>query len=117
MDDLVPETVHLPDDSFSDIWSSAQHWANISSQQYSSLVNIHGHLSIFSPVVLLSDKVEQTDNYDVIIHHFIAFFAASSSVWFNDSTIGLMAGFIFWFLTYFPHFFLAFYYDSLPLYV
>ena len=39
----------------------------------------------------------------------------SSSVWFDDSRLGLMAGFIFWFLTYFPHLFLAFYYDTLPL--
>ena len=43
---------------------------------------------------------------------FCFFFA---SVWFDDSRLGLMAGFIFWFLTYFPHLFFAFYYDTLPL--
>ena len=47
---------------------------------------------------------------DFHFHNCIVF-----SVWFNSSRLGMMAAFVFWFLTYIPHLFLGHFYDSLPL--
>jgi ATP-binding cassette subfamily A (ABC1) protein 3 len=37
------------------------------------------------------------------------------SVWFSSARIGLMAGFILWFVAYFPYLFIVPYYDTLPI--
>lgn len=40
-------------------------------------------------------------------------FSLLLSVWFDNSQVGMMAGFIFWFLTLLPHLFIAGYYTEL----
>ena len=65
--------------------------------------------------IKLNSRVSSCMYIVFIYYNYYYAFVLLYSVWFNSSRLGMIAGFVFWFLTYFPHLFLAQFYDTLPL--
>ena len=90
----------------------SQIWTNIYSQSSGSPINPDVLLFAEYSIFWFLSEVKIVKNLFMVI---IQFNYISHSAWFDSSRLGMMAAFVFWFLTYIPHLFLGHFYDSLPL--
>ena len=86
-------------------------WSGVSEKRFFLATHLLQYFHPLHDFFLLSCQVKTRPS----MHNIPNISLYHCSVWFNSARIGLIAGFLAWFMNYFPFVFILLRYDNLPL--